>query len=109
MQYYIKFFNNDTGEFVGYYKDIGKNCITAMPKGTKYFDTLEAALQVAWENEGGFLRDKDKKYYTAKCVIYCDSHMEPKPVTYGNPQILEEEKLDAINTIIRENNSFGEE
>lgn len=108
MQYYIKFFNRDSGEFVGYYKEIGKNCITSMPNGTKYFDTLESALQVAREHDGGFLRDKDKHYYTSVCVVYCDSKREPKANKYNNLEFSEEEKEYAINSIIRKSSDFNE-
>lgn len=108
MQYYIKFFNKETGNFVGYYKEIGKNCITALPNGTKYFDTLESALQIAREHDGGFLRDKDKHFYTSVCVVYCDSTRNPKENTYNNIEYSEEEKEDAINTIIRKSSNFNE-
>lgn len=105
MQYYIKFFNAKTGTFVGYYKETGKNCVTSLPKGTKYFNKYDEAYDVFLDCDGGFLRDKDKHYYTAKCVIYCDSHREPKEVTYKHIEYSEEEKEDAINSIIRKNSS----
>ena len=106
MQYYVKFFNDKTNEFVGYYKETGKNCISSMLNGTKFFDTLDQALVVAREHDGGFLRDKDKKYYTTVCTVYCDSTRYPKENTYNNNEFSEEEKEDAINTIIRKNSSY---
>ena len=102
MQYYIKFFNIDNGNFVGYYKEIGKSCITYLPKGTKYFNTFEEALITLRMYDEGFLRDKDKHYYKAKCVIYCDSHREPREVTYKRIEKIEEEREHAINSIVRE-------
>ena len=105
MQYYIKFFNDKTGDFVGYYKETGKNCVTAMPKGTKYFNTYEEAYNVLINYDGGFLRDRDKHYYTARCVMYCDSKREPKEATYLRKEYSEEEKQDAIDTIVRKSSS----
>lgn len=107
MQYCVKFFNRESGDFVGYYKEVGKNCITAMPNGTKYFNTLEQAMTVAREHDGGFLRDRDKHYYTTVCVIYCDSRREPKENKY-NQEFSEEEREYAINTVIRKSGNFIE-
>lgn len=108
MQYYIKFYNRDTGDFIGYYKEIGKNVITTMPNGTKYFNELASALEIAIQHHGGFLRDRDGHYYTTFCVVYGDSKREPKYTKYCYQRDIEEEKNNAINTVIRKSGNFNE-
>ena len=79
-----------------------------MLNGTKYFDKLEDALKVANEHDGGFLRDKDKHYYSSTCVVYGDSTRSPKVDNYNNTSYSEEEREDAINTIVRKSSNFNE-
>ena len=103
MQYFIKFYNKDTGEFVGYYKDTGRNCITAMPKGTKYFDNIKEALLIVNELSEGFMRGKDGHWYHPYGIIYCDhkKSIKQKDINIENKEDLEDE-LDAF---IRKNSS----
>ena len=103
MRYYIRIFNKQTSKFVGYYKTIGKNSITAMPNGMKLFDKLEDAEYMANELNDAFLRDKDKKYYNAYTVIIGDSSKEPPKEITKTKQEKEEELEDALETFIREN------
>ena len=65
MQYYIKIYNQNTGGLVGYYKETGLNRITRLPKGMKYFNTVEEAMINVLSIDNGFIRDKDGKYYTS--------------------------------------------
>ena len=78
MQYYVKIFNEKTGDLVGYYKETGKSCISKLLNGARFFNTLEEARAVAEELDGGFVRDTDKHYYTSATCVYCDSKREPK-------------------------------
>ena len=105
MQYYIKFFNETKGEFVGYYKETGIGCITKLPKGTKYFNTLNEALRKLNEVDDGFLRCTDGHYYTGRAVIYCDATREPVTSIYRNEQDKEEERRNEIEAFIRKNRS----
>ena len=73
MQFYIKIFNKTTNELVGYYKQTGKNCISKILNGIKYFNTINEALEVYSLIDDGILRDKDHHYYSAFCSIYGDS------------------------------------
>lgn len=105
MQYYIKFFNTKNNNFVGYYKETGKNCISTMMNGIKFFNDLESAKNVAFELDGGDLRDKDGHYYTSHCVIYADSKRQP-PKEIKQTKIEKEEELkDALDAFIRKNSS----
>ena len=56
MQYYIKIFNADKGELVGYYKETGIGNVTKLPKGTKYFNTIDVNL-----SKNKFKSDKKTK------------------------------------------------
>lgn len=44
MQYFIKIYNKTKGTLVGYYKEKGITNITKLPKGMKYFNSIEEAL-----------------------------------------------------------------
>ena len=44
MQYYIKIFNKNTDELIGYYKEKGKTCISKLMNGIKYFDNVNDVL-----------------------------------------------------------------
>lgn len=105
MQYYLKIFNKKTNEFVGFYKETGVTNITKMPKGTKYFNTVEQALLKLVELDDGFLRDKDNHYYNCHVVVYGDSTREPTKDVYRNSQYKEEELKDELEAFIRENRS----
>ena len=50
MQYYLKIFNKKTGELVGYYKETGRNCVSKLPKGIKYWNDLESAVNTMMES-----------------------------------------------------------
>ena len=103
MQYYIKIFNQNTDNFVGYYKETGRNCISKMMNGMKYFNSIEEALLISNELDDGFVRDKDGKYYTAFCSIYGDStRMVPKEIRKSK-QEKEEELKNELDTFIRQN------
>ena len=103
MQYYIKIFNKTTNELVGYYKETGLNSITKLPKGMKYFNTLEEALRIALSIDDGFIRDHDGKYYTSHTIIYGDHTREPKKSIYRNSQQEGDEYENAITTFVRQN------
>lgn len=106
VQYYIKIFNKTTDELVGYYKDTGINCITKLPKGMKYFNTLNEALVVSKDIDEGFIRDKNGKYYIGHAVIYGDHTREPKKSIYRNNSKQEGDDYDnAVKTFIRQNSS----
>ena len=92
MQYYIKFFNMNTQEFVGYYKETGIGCITKLPKGMKYFNSLAEALMKLEEVDDSFLRDADGHYYTGKAIIYGDSTRTPQKDIYRRSINEEEER-----------------
>lgn len=105
MQYYIKIFNKSTNDLIGYYKTTGKNCITRLPNGMKYFDSLDEALDVCMDLDEGFVRDKDKHYYTAHAIVYGDANKqsprEPRKSRYEK----EEELKNALDAFIRKNSS----
>lgn len=103
MQYYIKIFNKDTGEQIGYYKETGLNCITKLPKGMKYFNTLNEALIHLFEIDEGFIRDKDGRYYTGNAIICGDHAREPKKSIYRNTNQEGDEYENAITTYVRQN------
>lgn len=103
MQYYVKIFNKATSELVGYYKETGLNCITKLPKGMKYYNTLNEALSKVLEIDDGFIRDKDGKYYTGHAIVCGDHTKEPKKSIYRNTQQGGDEYENAITTFIRQN------
>lgn len=105
MRYYIKIFNKNTGGFVGYYKQVGRNSVTSMMNGMKYFDDKESALRIAQELDDGFLRDKDKHYYSAFVCVYGDSTKEPPKEEIKTKLEKEEELSDALETFVRKNSS----
>lgn len=105
MQYYVKIFNEKTSELVGFYKETGYNRISKLMNGIKYFSELDKALEVANELDGGFLRDKDKHYYTAYTSVYGDSTKNPPKVPYKSRQEKESELEDELETFIRKNRS----
>ncbi len=105
MQYYIKVFNENTGELVGYYKETGRNCISKLMNGIKYFTELDKALIIANELNGGFVRDKDKHYYTAYTSVYGDNNRQPPKIQYKSRQEKESELADELETFIRKNRS----
>lgn len=105
MQYYIKFFNTKTDELVGYYKETGHNCISSMMNGIKYFNSLSQAQEVANELNGGFLRDKDKHYYTAYTVVYGDSSKQSTDSEQKTDLQVKEELEDELEALIRKNSS----
>ena len=109
MQYCVKIFNANTDEFVGWYKDTGKNCITKMPNGTRWFNEYKQALSVALMLDKGFVRDKDKKYYIAYALVHGDSSKQPTKTEYKSRIQQEEELEDALNAFIRQNCGKNEE
>lgn len=105
MQYYIKFINTTTNELVGYYKETGKNRLSKLKKGIKYFDNLEDALQIAEEYDDAFLRDIDKHYYKAYTVVYGDHTREALKTPYKSKLEKESELEDELKAFIRKNSS----
>lgn len=103
MQYYIKILNKSTNELVGFYKETGIGCITKLPKGMKYFNTVDEALRTLYTIDEGFIRDKDGKYYTGHAVICGDHARDPKKSIYRNNILEGDEQRDAIRTFIRQN------
>lgn len=101
MRYYIKIFNTNTGDFVGYYKETGKTCISRLLNGIKYFDTVDSALIKLETLDNGFIRDKDKHYYNSFAMIYGDSTKEPKKTNNYDKEELDNE----LETFIRKNRS----
>jgi hypothetical protein len=105
MQYYIKFFNVEKNEFLGYYKESGIGCITKLPKGTKYFNTIEEALMVMTTHDNSFVRDSDGHYYTGSAIIYGDATRTPTKDIYRRSISEEEERKNEIEAFIRKNHS----
>ena len=105
MQYYIKVYNASKGEFLGYYKETGIGCITKMPKGTKYFNTIEEAAMRLFEVDDSFVRDSDGRYYTGRAVIIGDATRTPQKETYRRSISEEEERRNEIEAFIRKNSS----
>lgn len=105
MQYYIKIFNADKGELVGYYKETGIGNVTKLPKGTKYFNTIEEALMRLAEVDNSFLRDADGHYYNGKAFIYGDATRTPQKDIYRRSISEEEERKNEIEAFIRKNRS----
>lgn len=109
MQYYVKIFNQSTNELIGYYKQTGKNCISKLMNGIKYFNTIEEALDIAMELDEGFARDKDKHYYTAHAVVFGDSSKKA-PTEVKKSKIEKEEELkNELYTFIRQNSCKNDE
>lgn len=102
MQYYVKIFNKDTSEFVGYYKETGVGCITKLPKGMKFFNYLEEAYEKALDLDEGFLREKDGHYYTSHAIVVGDSTREVTKDPYRNSNDKESDRDDEIKTFIRQ-------
>ena len=109
MQYYIKIFNKNTNELVGYYKETGSTCITRLPKGMKCFNTAEQALLKSLDIDEGFIRDRDGHYYTATTAVYGDHTRQAPKETYKTKQEKEVELKDALDTFIRKNSSRNTE
>lgn len=76
-----------------------------MMNGMKLFNNKEDAIAVARSLDDGFIRDKDKKYYTAHVVVYGDNSKEPPKEEIKSRQEKEEELEDALETFIRKNSS----
>lgn len=108
MQYYIKIFNKNTGELVGYYKETGKNCISKMMNGIKYFNDYKDALRISDGMDEGFVRDKDRKYYTAHSVVYGDASRRAPEEIKKSKKEKEEELKDELEAFIRKNSSRTE-
>lgn len=105
MQYYVKVFNSTTHQLVGYYKETGKNCLSKMLNGIKYFNTVEEALAIAGELDGGFIRDADKHYYTGVAVVYGNSERQPPKEAVKSQNQKEEEMENELNAFIRKNSN----
>lgn len=105
MRYYIKIFNQNTHELVGYYKETGRNCISKLINGIKYFDDKNTALSVCNDLDRGFLRDKDKHYYTAFACVYGDNTKQPPKEVYKSRAEKEGELENELSTFIRKNSS----
>lgn len=103
MQYYIKIFNKSTGELVGYYKETGKNCISKMMNGIKYFNNYEDALRISDGMDEGFVRDKDKKYYTAHSIVYGDASRKAPDEIKKTKKEKEEELRNEFEAFVRKN------
>ena len=105
MQYYIKIFNKSTNELIGYYKETGKTCISRLMNGIKYFDNVNDALEKALDMDEGFVRDKDKHYYTAYTVVYGDSSKQSTDSEQKTDLQVKEELEDELEALIRKNSS----
>ena len=105
MQYYIKIFNKTTGDLVGYYKETGRNCISKMMNGIKYFNDYNEALRISDGMDEGFIRDKDKKYYTAHSIVYGDASRKRPDEIKKTKKEKEEELKDELEAFIRKNSS----
>lgn len=103
MQYYIKILNVDKGELVGYYRETGICNITKLPKGTKYFNTLEEAMLKLYELDNSFVRDADKKYYNGRAFIYGDATRTPQKDIYKRYVSEGDERKNEIEAFIRKN------
>lgn len=105
MQYFIKIYNKTKGTLVGYYKEKGITNITKLPKGMKYFNSIEEALIRCNDITDGFVRDKDGHYYRSLAIIYGSDKLEPKrPAEYLLRQMTEEEKANELQVFLRQNN-----
>lgn len=105
MMYYVKIFNTNTNEPVGYYKETGKTCISRMKNGMKYFTDPKKALEVADELNGGFLRDRNNHWYKAYTIVCGDSQKQPPKEEYKSRQEKESELENELETLIRKNRS----
>lgn len=106
MQYYIKIFNVEKNELLGFYKETGVGCITKMPKGTKYFNTLGEAAMRLIEVDNSFVRDADGHYYTGHAVIFGESAKTPSKDIYKRSISEEEERKNEIEAFVRKNRPF---
>lgn len=109
MQYFIKVYNADLSEFLGYYKESGIGCITKLPKGTKYFNDLDEARMCVADLDGGFVRASDGHYYRGMAIIYGDATRTPSKSTYRQNIIEEEERKHEIEAFIRKNSPIDRE
>lgn len=109
MQYFIKVYNTDLSEFLGYYKESGIGCITKLPKGTKYFNDLDEARMRMADLDNGFIRASDGHYYRGMAIIYGDSSRTPSKSTYRQSIIEEEERKHEIETFVRKNGFIDRE
>ena len=105
MQYYIKIFNADKNELMGYYKETGIGCITKMPKGMKYFNTLVEAQMKLLDLDDSFVRDSDGHYYKGYAIIYGDNTRTHSKDIYRKSISEEEERKHEIEAFIRKNRS----
>lgn len=108
MQYYLKIFNKKTGDLVGYYKETGRNCVSKLPKGIKYWNDLESAVNTMIELDDGFLRDKDKHYYGSFVCVYGDSSLKPTKEEKKTIEQEKEELADELEAFIRKTRSKNE-
>lgn len=107
MQYYIKIFNTEKDELLGYYKETGIGCITKLPKGTKYFNILEEAMMTLVEIDNGFVRGSDGHYYRGSAIIYGDATRQPTKDIYRKSISEEEERKNEIEAFIRKNRPYN--
>ena len=77
--------------------------------GIKYFDNVNDALEKALDMDEGFVRDRDKHYYTAHAVVFGDSSRKPPLEVKKSKKEKEEELQDEINAFIRKNSCYFEE
>lgn len=103
MQYYVKIFNRNNNTLVGYYKETGRNCITRLKNGMKYWNNKNDAVLMAIELDNGFVRDKDGHYYSSFAVAYGDSKRQASKETRKTNQEKEEEIKDALDAFVRKN------
>lgn len=103
MQYYIKVYNKTNNNLVGYYKETGKNCLSTMMNGIKFFNDADEALKVAEMLDEGFIRDKDKHYYSSHAIVYGDATRQPPKEIKKSRKEKEDELDDALDTFIRKN------
>ena len=108
MQYYIKIYNKKTNELVGYYKETGRNCISKLPKGIKLWNDLESAINTMLELDEGFVRDKDKHYYSCQAIVYCDNTLKASKEEKLTDEQNEEKLKDELEAFIRKNRSKNE-
>lgn len=109
MQYYIKVYNIDLDNFLGYYKESGIGCITRLPKGTKYFNNLDEARMTATQLDNGFIRASDGHYYRGMAIVYGDSTRTPSKNIYRRNIIEEEERKHEIEAFVRKNGYIDRE
>lgn len=103
MQYYIKIYNKTTENFVGYYKETGRNRISRLQNGIRYFNDLEEALEVLEGLDDGFIRDIDKHYYSSAAIICGDHTRSSEDKENKSISKREEELKDELDAFIRQN------